>query len=145
MWSHCTSVRVARSLKMDELFPKLVSIVSADEESKPLSSNRPTVPGTYLLSTCKLLRRSKKICYLVEDALQSLFWGKMKAIGSKTKLFYNLLRVTTSNHNNTMKINVIILLVLLMVTRGYSWLIVCEFPKITVQHCSPVFFLSQEL
>ena len=28
-----------------------------------------------------------------------------------------------------------------MVTRGYSWLLVREFPKITVQHCSPVFFL----
>ena len=27
-----------------------------------------------------------------------------------------------------------------MVTRGYSWLLVCEFPKITVQHCSPFFF-----
>ena len=33
-------------IEMDELFLKLVSIVSADEESKPLSSNRPTVPGT---------------------------------------------------------------------------------------------------
>ena len=33
-----------------------------------------------------------------------LVWGKMKAIASKTKLFYNLPRVTTSNHNNTMKI-----------------------------------------
>ena len=50
------------------------------------------------------IRRSKKICYLVEDALPSLFWGKMKAIGSETNLFYNLPPVTTSNHNNTMKI-----------------------------------------
>ena len=37
----------SRAFKMDDLFLSLVSIVSSDKEGEPLSSNRPTVPGTF--------------------------------------------------------------------------------------------------